>query len=225
MYNYFLNCFEKTNKKLKAFKRIFSRDTSCFLMVQSIYFCFLKIKKYFKKQLPNTFLKFLFLKCAGNSSAHTGEWSGVSTRGNARIYPHVLVVVHSLCQYSISTEVCPHWWAGPNDNWACGGGQRHGWWGLFRGFHEPGPVLRAGFGELGLDKPLGVLGWATGRWCGGWICVWELFHKQTPSSSPNKRRRRRRRLLSFIFYIRSSQVAYDEIYATFSFDFSRLDFL
>lgn len=134
--------------------------------------------------------------CAGNSSTHTGKWSRVSTRGNDGVHPHILIAVHCVFNNNSITEECPCRWAWPIANWACSGGQYHGWWGLFRSIHEPGPVIWASLGELGLEKPLGVLGWASDGRCAGWLCLREFLHKQTPCSSSHDRGRGRKLLES-----------------------------
>lgn len=102
--------------------------------------------------------------------------------GTDGIHPHLHAGIHGVRSDSGTREERPRGWAGPATDWAYGGLQHHGGRGLFRGIHEPGPVVRAGAGELELEEPLGVLVGAAGGRGDGRIRVRELLHKQTPRS-------------------------------------------
>ncbi|KAJ6745607.1 AQUAPORIN-8 [Salix koriyanagi] len=49
------------------------------------------------------------------------------------------------------------------------GSQHLGWWSILWSIHEPSTIIWACFGQLGLDRSLGLLGWAPYWWWACWV--------------------------------------------------------
>lgn len=68
-------------------------------------------------------------------------------------------------------------------HWVGAGRKHSSWWGVRRRLIEPGGLVRAGPGELGLDEPLGLLGWAPDWWWHSRCCLRVLIHQPHPRAT------------------------------------------
>ena len=144
------------------------------------FFCFLFFHQFL--------LLLLFFRTTECSNPRTRKWGGPIPRGNMGNSPHILSAVHCI-RCHCGPEEGTGWWAGLYPNRVPGRSQHPGRWVLHWGFHEPSKVIWAGLGQLGLGRPLGLLGWASRRWWARWAHVSEFLHGFAPACSYSQRRR------------------------------------